>query len=293
MTLEKTAFAILILAVSAFAGITWEESRSDRARLELAIASQQQIIGASENRERTRDAALKITLAQIAATKKDAGTPTQILSALQQSLELPQAITLQANTENTLGKGITKSQNPADFPASPATRIHISGSNRNDKHLVQPQSSSPPATVNDSAESEASSSDFSNSSISNLKYEIRGFFARKSQFPANSALSAGDHPSPDGNVVSLHSNPAETTSIPIVDLKPLLDNIENCHSSDAQLATAQADLADEKNRSASLTKERDAAMASAKGGNLWHHLERNSKWLAVGAALTALMTRIH
>jgi hypothetical protein len=293
MTVEKTAFAILILVVSVFAGITWEESRSDRARLELAIASQQQIIDASENRERTRDAALKITLAQIAATKKDAGTPTQILSALQQSLDLPQAITLQTNTENTLGKGISESQNPADFPASPTTRIPISGSNRNEKYPAQPQSSSPPATVDDSAESEASASESSNSSISNLKYEIRDFFTRKSQFPANSALSAGDYPSPDGNVVSLHSNSVETASIPIVDLKPLLDNIENCHSSEAQLATAQADLADEKNRSVSLTKERDAAIASVKGGNLWHRLERNSKWLAVGAALTALIARIH
>jgi len=293
MTLEKTVFAILILAAVAFAEITWEESRSDRARLEVAIASQQQIIDASETRERSRDAALKITLAQIAATKKATNTPTQILSALQRSIDLPQPITLQANTENTLAKGITKSKTPAAFPGSPATRVPIANSNSNAKVRVQPQSSSTPDRVNDSAEAEASLSQFSNSSVSNLKDEIRDFFTRKSQSPANSALFTGDYLSPDRNVVTSHSNSTETASIPTVDLKPLIDNIGNCYVSEAQLATAQADLADEKKRSAALTKERDAAMTSADGGNLWHRLKQNSKWLAVGAALTALVSRIH
>src|SRR5277367_1088222 len=197
MTLEKTVFAILILAAVAFAEITWEESRSNRARLELAIASQQQIIDASETRERSRDAALKITLSQISATKKATNTPTQILSALQRSVDLPQPITLQANTENTLGKGIAKSKNAAAFSDSPTTRVPIANSNRNVKVRAQLQSSSPPARVNDSDEAEASPSEFSNSSISNLKDEIRDFFTRKSQSPTNSALSAGNHLSPD------------------------------------------------------------------------------------------------
>jgi hypothetical protein len=291
MTLEKAVFAILTLAALAFAVITWEESRSDRARLEVAIAAQQQIIDASEKSQRSRDAAQKITLAQIAATKKAAESPTQILSALQQSLDLPQPITLEANIEDKLGKGIANSKTSARFPRGPAARIPGADPNRDVKDLEQPESSSPPAIVSDSAQAKPSASEFSNSSISNLKYEIRDLFTRKSQSTA--PPPGRDYLSSPGNLVSLHSNSTETASIPVMDLKPLFDNIENCYSSETQLATAQADLADEKNRSASLTKERDAAMSSAKGGNLWHRLKQNSKWLAVGVALTVIITRAH
>jgi hypothetical protein len=291
MTLEKAVFAILTLAALAFAVITWEESRSDRARLEVAIASQQQIIDASEKSERSRDTALKITLAQIEATKKAAATPTQILSALQKSLDLPQPITLEANIEDKLWKGIANSRNSPRFPRGPTARIPSADPNRDLKDLEQPQSSSPPAMLNDSAQAKASESEFSSSSISNLKYEIRDIFARKSQSTA--PPPARDDLTSPGNPVTLLSNSTETASIPVMDLKPLFDNIENCYSSEAQLATAQADLVDEKIRSASLTKERDAAMNSAKGGNFWHRLKQNSKWLAVGIALTVLITRAH
>ncbi len=293
MTLEKAVFAILMVAALAFAEITWEEARIDRARLEVAIASQQQIIDASENRERSRDAALKSTLAQIAATKKTVETPTQILSALQQSLDLPEPIALGTKIENKLEKGITKSKNSDHLPSKSTAGIPSAEPRRDVKDLEQPQSSLLPTTADDSSQVTPSSSEHSGSSISNLKYELRDFFARKSQSPAKSTLSSSDYLSPVGYVLNLHSNSTEIASIPTADLKPLFDNLENCYSSEAQLATEQADLADERNRSASLTKERDAAITSAKGGNLWHRVKQNSKWLAVGVALTVLISRTH
>ena len=51
MTLERSIFAAIILACLAFGAIAWEEFRADRANLEKAIASQQQIIDAAETRE--------------------------------------------------------------------------------------------------------------------------------------------------------------------------------------------------------------------------------------------------
>jgi len=85
----------------------------------------------------------------------------------------------------------------------------------------------------------------------------------------------------------------ETVAVPSADLKPLFARIQECRSCEAQLLTMQANLSDEQRRAEALAKERDAALKSAKGGNLWHRLRQNAKWLAVGAALSIAASRIH
>jgi hypothetical protein len=79
--------------------------------------------------------------------------------------------------------------------------------------------------------------------------------------------------------------------IPSDDLKPLYDFTLDCKACQAKLGTAQADLADEKTKTATLTEERDAALRSAKGGTILQRVARAAKWFAIGAAAGALAAR--
>ena len=95
-----------------------------------------------------------------------------------------------------------------------------------------------------------------------------------------SAPASPSSPSPQANAV-----------IPAEDLKPLYDFTIDCKSCQAKLAAAQGDLADEKTKSAALTKERDHALQIARGGSTWHRLTRAAKWLLIGAAAGAVAAK--
>ena len=247
MTLEKFAVAFILLAALVFVAITWRESRADRTRLESAIATQQQLISAAENREQTRDAALKITLAEIAEAKKVAQTPEQVLSALNQSLDLPHPIAF-----------TTRSTYPA-----PCEQDRETGETA-----------------------------FPRNPDSSVKSQALSLFTRRVR--STTELGAPQNPASSSPVSPTVSGPlaTEIAAVPTADLKPLFDQIQECRSCQAQLSTIQADLADEQSRAAALTKERDAALKSAKGGNLWHRLRQNAKWLAVGGALSLAVGRV-
>ena len=79
--------------------------------------------------------------------------------------------------------------------------------------------------------------------------------------------------------------------IPAEDLKPLYDFTIDCKACQAKLAAAQGDLADEKTKSAALTKERDHALQIARGGSTWRRIARAAKWLLIGAAAGAAAAR--
>ncbi len=79
--------------------------------------------------------------------------------------------------------------------------------------------------------------------------------------------------------------------IPSADLKPLYDFALDCKACQSKLTTAQSDLADEKSKTATLTKERDAAVRAAKGGTTLQRFARAAKWLLIGAAAGALAAR--
>ena len=81
--------------------------------------------------------------------------------------------------------------------------------------------------------------------------------------------------------------------LPIADLKPLYDFAIACRSCQAKLAAAQADLADERAKTAVLTRERNEAVRVAKGGSLLRRIARNAKWLAIGAAAGAIAAKAH
>jgi hypothetical protein len=77
-------------------------------------------------------------------------------------------------------------------------------------------------------------------------------------------------------------------NIPQADLKPLYDYLENCQATTLDDTTARKDLADEQTQVTALTQQRDAAVASAKGGSFWTRFRRGAKWFAIGAATGAI-----
>jgi hypothetical protein len=103
------------------------------------------------------------------------------------------------------------------------------------------------------------------------------------------ARSAGEEP----------GHPAKKTPVPTQavipgeDLKPLYDFTLNCKACQAKLAASQGDLADERAKTAVLTRERDQAVRAAKGGSLLRRITRNAKWLAIGAAAGAIAAKAH
>jgi hypothetical protein len=65
----------------------------------------------------------------------------------------------------------------------------------------------------------------------------------------------------------------------------------DCKACQAKLTTAQSDLLDEKSKTAALTKERDDAVRTAKGGSIFQRFARAAKWLLIGAAAGSLAAR--
>jgi hypothetical protein len=288
MTFEKSLLAIIVTAVLVFAAITWHESRIDLARLESTIATQQQIINAAESREKDRDTALNATLAQINAVKKSAQTPEQILRDLPEYLHLPEPITLNSQSpDNTqVRKGIGPKREANEFTDSQATPSNQTEANADSLSQIQPpranstQSSKPPLSQTQTPNSSTSTPNAS---------EL--FPPQGSSSSSNTQSQPPDSPNEPAD--SHKAEPAQYATIPAADLRPLFDYIQDCRACQAQLAAARADLSDEKTHTAALTRERNAAIQAAKGGNLWQRLKHNAKWLAAGAALTLAISHLH
>ena len=117
-TTLRLAFALLFALALALLLFSWRQSRADRARLESALAAQQQLISASQSRERDTAAQLKSTLAQISALKRQVRSPQQILRSLPDDLPLPAPITLAPATE----QGTARPLSPSDFFSASSSR---------------------------------------------------------------------------------------------------------------------------------------------------------------------------
>jgi hypothetical protein len=76
-------------------------------------------------------------------------------------------------------------------------------------------------------------------------------------------------------------------SIPQADLKPLYDGLQDCRACALERDATKKDLADERTRVTALIRERDAAVATAHGGNFWSRLKHTTKWFVIGAAAGA------
>jgi hypothetical protein len=209
LTIRLAELAITATLVAALI-LAWHADRKDRAQLATDLAAARQSLTQVEARQHDRDSDLVKTLADLAAQKRAALTPDQILQALPKQIPLPEPITIQPPPN--------REPNPvADIP-DPST-IETGKPNK-----PQPQSQ-PPATI------------------------------------------------------------------PAADLKPLYDFAVDCNACQAELAVAKSDLADEKSKSATITKERDEAVRTAKGGTGLQRFARAAKWLFIGAAAGALAAR--
>jgi hypothetical protein len=103
---------------------------------------------------------------------------------------------------------------------------------------------------------------------------------------------------PEGlNSAQANAHPSDPASqgivLPSADLKPLYDFALDCQACQAKLATAQADLADEKSKTAVLTRQRDDAIRIAKGGSVLRRIKRAAKWFLIGAAAGAIAAKAH
>ena len=114
------------------------------------------------------------------------------------------------------------------------------------------------------------------------------------------STSSQPQPKPDTHGVpspcptdSIKDNQPTQVIIPTEDLKQLYDFTLDCKACQAKLSATQGDLTDEKSKTATLTKERDAAITAAKGGSVLRRITRAAKWLAIGAAAGAIAARAH
>jgi hypothetical protein len=80
--------------------------------------------------------------------------------------------------------------------------------------------------------------------------------------------------------------------MPVEDLKPLYDAAVACKECQVELAAAQANLKDEKAKSAAVSRERDDALRVAKGGSLLRRVARAAKWFVIGAAAGAAAAKL-
>ncbi|MGA9185584.1 MAG: hypothetical protein WBZ32_09835 [Candidatus Acidiferrales bacterium] len=96
--------------------------------------------------------------------------------------------------------------------------------------------------------------------------------------------------------------PDATATIPQQDLAPIKTAVEGCKECALNVASLRQDLAGKQQQLklageelSATERERDAAIAASKGGNVWIRLRRGAKWFAVGAgvALGALCSSGH
>ena len=99
---------------------------------------------------------------------------------------------------------------------------------------------------------------------------------------------------PDLTAAPTSSEPAPASvSVPQADLKPLYDALADCRACGLERDALKKDLADEQAKTTLLLRERDAAIAAARGGAFWSRLKRSAKWFAIGVALGAAAASHH
>jgi hypothetical protein len=261
---------VILVAVVTLLLISWRADRRDRAQLTTQLAAAQQALNAADTRQRDRDTHLSQTLATIAAQKRaaDSASPQQLLAALQRQFGLPAPPTVQSNRATAENR--VASQDSARSAATVETAQQ--GSSHSGKGTDAQQSPAANSSeINQFAEGEGQTG---RSSITGNADNGRGTTARARP------TSAQASPEPNPQI-----------TLPAQDLKPLYNFTLDCQACQAKLAGAQGDLADERAKSAALTRERDAALQAAKGGTLWRRITRAAKWFAIGAAAGTLAAK--
>jgi hypothetical protein len=243
----------LTLLLAAAVILSWREARQDRAQLRSQLAAANQALALATSRQQDRDTQLNSTLAAIAAEKKSATTPNEILAGISRELGLPTPLTLD--------------------PASPAGKSPPRDGALAVARVFRPASA---AAGKRPADTSPQPGPFANTSNAS---------------PHDGIHSVANPADPTADPNQLPSAP--NAQIPAADLKPLYDYLLDCKACEAKLTAAQSDLADEKLKTATLTKSRDEALKAAKGGSTFQRTIRALKWFALGAAAGALAAQTH
>ena len=90
----RLAAALFAFVLAAMLAAAWHADRRDRAQLAADLAAAKQALAQDAARQHARDAQLAQTLSTLAAEKRAATTPAQILRDLPRQLPLPTPITL-------------------------------------------------------------------------------------------------------------------------------------------------------------------------------------------------------
>ena len=194
---------------------------------------------------------------------------------------------------------------PAATNANPANKDleNREGTGTSQKGSSAPQSASTPSA----AGSGTVAPQITSSVLTNIAEQAKSASNAQTNSPpqASSANATGNPPPREG--ATAQTNPAPGTNgasaqnisappaiirVPQADLKPLYDAVEDCQACQAKLAAAQGDLSDEKTKFAAATAQRDAAISAARG-TFWKRTRTAAKWILIGAAAGAVLSRYH
>ena len=320
-TVEIAAFLAAVL-VAALAFNAWLAAHDEQQRLQSTLATQKHVIDAADARERTRDAALNQTLAQIERLKRASQTPEQIVRDLPNYLPLPQPITLVGNSPTTSPD--EPSHDSRQSPANPGNTIApvdaatASGTSPGRLSLPGGAAGADVRLADHPPCEKASESRSAQTICQDSKDTVPEFPGPESALESPAKKSVADEPSarvsrdaaaaaapakhsttPNATRAASTNSPSQppsptqpcadaagcTAEIPAADLKPLYNYIQDCRACQAKLASANQNAADDARKIAALTQERNAAIKAAKGGTFWRRLQRNATWLAAGAVL--------
>ena len=262
-TFELTVLGAALL-VAALAVHAWLAARDEQQRLAATLAAQKQIIDAADASERANQSSLASALAQIEKLKRTTQTPEQILQELSKYLPLPQPLTLASGSDSA-----ARSEQGTNTPANSLPANAAALSSRSGTTAELSQSRGQGFLAPSEAERSSAASDRVQRDTALPKAVAEPNRAEQQNASRGAACDAA------GNCVA---------QIPVADLKPLFDYVQDCRACQAELAASRQDAADDATKIAALTRERDAAVTAAKGGTFLRRLRRNALWFAIGAA---------
>ncbi len=82
---------------------------------------------------------------------------------------------------------------------------------------------------------------------------------------------------------SLQDRGGLDADLPLQDLKPLFDYVQDRRICDAEIKASRKAMADDSVKMAALTRERDLAIRTARGGSFWHRARQGLVLFAFGA----------
>jgi hypothetical protein len=192
------------------------------------------------------------------------------------SMPTKNAVPAKGDLENREGTtGTQKGSSPQQSTSSESTAASSALINvaAQAKSASNAQTNSPPQGANTNA---------------NLNGNLQTRDASNTTASANSATQTGSATTTQNN----SAPPPAIIRVPQEDLKPLYDAVEDCQACQAKLAAAQGDLSDERSKFAAATAERDAAIRVARG-TFWTRTRTAAKWIIIGAAAGAVLSRYH